>query len=144
MGRSPSRPLEGLMKRKTAAFFLVFGTSLLFAPLGIGTNLVPTAVAQMPNICPPGQTFVVSQGKCVAAQPAVRCPEGQEYDTATNRCVTPRSAVRCPEGQEYDTATNRCVTPRSTVRCPQGQQYDATTNRCVTAGMVPGLPNPQR
>jgi len=98
------------MNRKTAALFLLFGAGLLFAALGIAANLVPMAAAQMPNVCPPGQTFVIAQGKCVAAQPAVRCPEGQEFDAQTNRCVTARSAVRCPDGQEFDARTNRCVT----------------------------------
>ena len=96
------------MNRKTAALFSLFGAGLLFAALGI----VPMAAAQMPNVCPPGQTFVIAQGKCVAAQPAVRCPEGQEFDAQTNRCVTGRSAVRCPQGQELDARTNRCVTIR--------------------------------
>jgi hypothetical protein len=53
------------MSRKTAALFLLFGAGLLFAALGIAANLVPMAAAQMPNICPPGQTFVIAQGKCV-------------------------------------------------------------------------------
>jgi hypothetical protein len=61
------------MNRKTAALFLLFGAGLLLAALGIGANLVPMAAAQMPNICLPGQTFVIAQGKCVAAQPAVKC-----------------------------------------------------------------------
>ena len=76
------------MNRKTAALFLLFGAGLLFAELAIGANFVPMAAAQIPNVCPPGQTFVIAQGKCVAAQPAVRCPEGQEFDARTNRCVT--------------------------------------------------------
>jgi hypothetical protein len=62
-GRSIGR---GVMNRKTAALFLFFGAGLLFAALGIGANLVPMAAAQMPNICPPGQTFVIAQGGCVA------------------------------------------------------------------------------
>ena len=123
---------EGVMYRKTAALFSLFGAGLLFAALGIGANLVPMAAAQMPNICPPGQTFAIAQGKCVTAQPAVRCPEGQEFDAQTNRCATPRSAVRCPEGQEFDAQTNRCATARSAVRCPGGQEFDARANRCVT------------
>jgi hypothetical protein len=99
------------MYRKTAALFWLFGAGLLFAALGIGANLVPMAAAQ--NVCPPGQTFVLSQGGCVATQqPAARCPEGQEFDAQTNRCVTGRSAVRCPESQEFDARTNRCVTIR--------------------------------
>ena len=119
------------MYRKTAALCSLFGAGLLFAALSIGANLVPMAAAQ--NVCPPGQTFVLSQGGCVATQqPAVRCPEGQVLDAQTNRCVTSRSAVRCPEGQEFDAQTNRCVTGRSAVRCPQGQEFDARTNRCVT------------
>ena len=96
------------MKRKTVALFLLFGVGLVFAALGIGANLVPMAAAQ--NVCPPGQTFVLSQGGCVTTQPAARCPEGQEFDAQTNRCVTARSAVRCPESQEFDPRTNRCVT----------------------------------
>src|SRR5258707_2903099 len=98
------------MYRKTAALFSLFGAGLLFAALSIGATLVPTAAAQMPNICPPGQTFVIAQGKCVTTQPAVKCPEGQEFDTQTNRCATARSAVRCPGGQEFDARANRCVT----------------------------------
>ena len=98
------------MYRKTAALFSLFGAGLLFAALNIGANLVPTAAAQMPNICPPGQTFVIAQGKCVTTQPAVKCPEGQEFDAPTNRCVTARSVVRCPGGQEFDARANRCVT----------------------------------
>ena len=78
------------MRRKTVALFLLFGAGLLFAALGIAANLVPMAAAQMPNVCPPGQTFVIAQGKCVTAQPEVRCPEGQEFDARTNRCVTIR------------------------------------------------------
>src|ERR1700724_1025297 len=113
------------MYRKTAALFSLFGAGLLFAALGIGANLVPTAAAQMPNICPPGQTFVIAQGKCVTTQPAVKCPEGQELDTQTIRCVAARSSVRCPEGQEFDAQTNRCVTARSAVRSPGGQEFDA-------------------
>ena len=119
------------MNRKTAALFSLFGAGLLFAALGIAANLVPMAAAQ--NVCPPGQTFVLSQGGCVATQqPAVRCPEGQEFDAQTNRCVTGRSAVRCPEGQEFDAQTNRCMTMRSAVRCPESQEFDPRTNRCVT------------
>ena len=107
-----ARPFNGrdVMYRKTAALFSLFGAGLLFAALGIGANLVPTAAAQMPNICPPGQTFVIAQGKCMTTQPAVKCPEGQEFDTQTNRCATARSAVRCPGGQEFDARANRCVT----------------------------------
>ena len=136
-----------MMGRKAAPFFLLFGVGLVFAALGIGANVVPMAAAQ--TICPPGQTFVFAQGKCVttqpAAQPAVRCPQGQEFDAQTNRCVT--AQVRCPQGQEFDAQTNRCVTAQAAVRCPQGQVFDAQTNRCVTAGLVPslpGLPSPQR
>jgi hypothetical protein len=130
------------MKRKTVALFLLFGVGLVIAALGIGANLVPMAAAQ--NICPPGQTFVLSQGGCVATQqPAVRCPEGQEFDAQTNRCVTSRSAVRCPEGQEFDARTNRCVTPRSAVRCPEGQEFDAQTNRCVTGRSAVRCPQGQ-
>src|SRR5271167_3796943 len=79
-----------MMGRKTVPFFLLFGVGLVFAALGIGANVVPMAAAQ--NICPPGQTFVLLQGKCVTtrptAQPAVRCPQGQVFDAQTNRCVT--------------------------------------------------------
>ena len=84
------------MNRKTAALFLLFGAGLLFAALGIAANLVPMAAAQMPNICPPGQTFVIAQGRSMTARSAVGCPEGQEFDAQTNRCVTARWAVRCP------------------------------------------------
>jgi hypothetical protein len=156
-----------MMGRKTAPFFLLFGVGLVFAALGIGANVVPMAAAQ--TICPPGQTFVIAQGKCVTTQPTtqpavrcpqgqvfdaqtnrcvtaqVRCPQGQEFDAQTNRCVT--AQVRCPQGQEFDAQTNRCVTAQPAVRCPQGQVFDAQTNRCVTAGLVPslpGLPSPQR
>jgi hypothetical protein len=51
------------MYRKTAALFSLFGAGLLFTTLGIGANLVPMAAAQMPNICPPGQTFVIAAGQ---------------------------------------------------------------------------------
>jgi hypothetical protein len=139
-GRSIGRDV---MNRNTVALFLLFGAGLLFAAPGIGANLIPMAAAQMPNICPPGQTFVIAQGKCVAAQPTVRCPEGQEFDAQTNRCVTARSAVRCPEGQEFDARTNRCVTARSAVRCPEGQDFDAQTNRCVTARSAVRCPGGQ-
>jgi len=113
------------MGRKAALFFLLFGAGLVFAALGIGANVVPMAAAQ--TICPPGQTFVFAQGKCVTTQP------------------TAQPAVRCPQGQEFEAQTNRCVTAQ--VRCPQGQEFDAQTNRWVTAGLVPrlpGLPSPQR
>jgi hypothetical protein len=109
------------------------GRMALFSVLGafaVAAGVISDAAAQMPNICPPGQTFVIAQGKCVATptqQPAVNCPTGQQYDAQTNRCVTASSAVRCPEGQEYDSRANRCVT----IRCPQGQRYDAATNRCL-------------
>src|SRR3984893_11232266 len=139
-GRSIGR---GVMYRKTVSLFSLFGAGLLFAGLGIGANFVPMAAAQLPNVCPPGQTFVIAQGKCVTAQAAVRCPEGQEFDAQTNRCVTPRSAVRCPEGQEFDAQTNRCVTARSAVRCPEGQEFDAQTNRCVTARSAVRCPGGQ-
>jgi hypothetical protein len=76
------------MYRKTAPLFSLFGAGLLFAALGIRANLVPMAAAQMPNICPPGQTFVIAPGKCVSARSAVRCPKGQEFDARANRCVT--------------------------------------------------------
>ena len=71
---------------------------------------LPMAAAQMPNICPPGQTFVIAQGRSMTARSAVGCPEGQEFDAQTNRCVTARSVVRCPGGQEFDARANRCVT----------------------------------
>src|SRR3984893_2772939 len=138
-GRSIGR---GVMKRKTVALFLLFGVGLVIAALGIGANLVPMAAAQ--NVCPPGQTFVLSQGGCVATQqPAVRCPEGQVFDAQTNRCATSRSAVRCPEGQEFDAQTNRCVTGRSAVRCPESQEFDARTNRCVTGRSAVRCPESQ-
>ena len=123
-----------------AAFF-VFGAWLLLGTSGIGANLIPSAAAQMPNVCPPGQTFVITQGKCAPTQtqqPAVNCPQGQQYDAQTSRCVT---SVRCPESQQYDAQTNRCVT---SVRCPEGQQYDAQTNRCVTAPSAVRCPQGQR
>ncbi len=101
---------EGRNVSEDSGAFLALWRGPSIRRVGIGANLVPMAAAQMPNICPPGQTFVIAQGKCVAAQPAVRCPEGQEFDAQTNRCVTARSAVRCPGGQEFDARANRCVT----------------------------------
>ncbi len=100
----------GVMAWKIRTLVLSFSVAVVVGALGIRADIVPMAAAQVPTVCPPGQTFVISQGRCVAAQPAVRCPEGQEYDARSNRCVTPRSAVRCPEGQQFDARSNRCVT----------------------------------
>jgi hypothetical protein len=126
------------------ALFLCFGVGLVFAALG--ANVVPMAAAQ--NICPPGQTFAIAQGGCVATQPStqpstqpgVNCPQGQRYNAQTNQCVT--AQVNCPQGQTYDAQSNRCMTAR--IQCPQGQLLDTQTNRCVTSGSVPNLPGLQR
>ena len=120
------------MIRKAARSSL-FGALLLFSALGFGGNAIPQAAAQMPNVCPPGQTFVITQGKCMPTQtqqPAVQCPQGQQLNAQTNQCVT----VNCPQGQQYNAQTNQCVTA---VNCPAGQQYNAQTNQCVTAVNCP-------
>ena len=101
------------MGKARTTLFSVFGAWLLLSSFVIAACLIPDAAAQMPNVCPPGQTFVITQGKCMPTQtqqqPAVNCPTGQQYDAQTNRCVTSPSAVRCPQGQRYDAVTNRCL-----------------------------------
>jgi hypothetical protein len=109
---------------KTAKQISLVGALLLAGALGFQQN----AAAQMPNVCPPGQTFVIAQGKCVATpaqQPAVNCPQGQTFNAQTNQCVT---AVNCPQGQQYNAQTNQCVTA---VQCPTGQRYDPVAKVCA-------------
>jgi hypothetical protein len=61
------------MSQWTTARFFVFGMRLLAAAFIIAASPIPEAAAQMPNICPSGQTFVVAQGKCIVDANSAAC-----------------------------------------------------------------------
>jgi hypothetical protein len=80
--------------------------SALCIAVVVGIGLASPAVAQ--TGCPPGQTFIPTLNRCIAAGGGSSCPPGTHYDTDLRRCLgIPQN--KCADGETFDPQQNACV-----------------------------------